>query len=146
MFTNLLPISSMLFSVSYKEYAKGHFRKEFEKKYKGKQWEKTEQSFFEDLKRLRMVNNTTQKSSQIDQLKHKDNYWLFKYDFRIAGSRESSKTSGNRIIGFINNKLNRLEILLIYNKTDLPKNKGETVFIEDVIKQTYPEILNLFIL
>ena len=63
MFSNLLPVSSVLFNVTYREYAKSHFLKEFEKKYKGKQWEKTELSIFEDLKRLRVENNTTQQSS-----------------------------------------------------------------------------------
>ena len=144
MFSNLLPVSSILFNVSYKEYAKSHFLKEFEKKYKGKQWEKTESSIFEDLARLRMINNTTQQSSQIDQLKHKDEYWLFKYDFRIAGTNQSTKSSGNRIVGFINNNENKLEILLIYNKTDLPKNKKETQYIEDTISENYQEILSLF--
>ena len=144
MFSNLLPVSSILFNVSYKEYAKSHFLKEFEKKYKGKQWEKTESSIFEDLKRLRMINNTTQQSSQIDQLKHKDEYWLFKYDFRIAGTNQSTRSSGNRIVGFITNNENTLEILLIYNKTDLPKNKKETQYIEDTISENYQEILALF--
>ena len=144
MFSNLLPVSSILFNVSYKEYAKSHFLKEFEKKYKGKQWEKTESSIFEDLARLRMINNTTQQSSQIDQLKHKDQYWLFKYDFRIAGTNQSTKSSGNRIVGFIDNSENKVEILLIYNKTDLPKNKKETQYIEDTISENYQEILALF--
>ena len=144
MFSNLLPVSLVLFNVTYKEYAKSHFLKEFEKKYKGKQWEKTESSFFEDLKRLRVENNTTQQSSQIDQLKHKDQYWLFKYDFRIAGTNQSTKSSGNRIVGFIDNNENKLEILLIYNKTDLPKNKKETQYIEDTISENYREIIALF--
>ena len=144
MFSNLLPVSSVLFNVTYREYAKSHFLKEFEKKYKGKQWEKTESSFFEDLKRLRIENNTTQQSSQIDQLKHKDQYWLFKYDFRIAGTNQSTKSSGNRIVGFIDNNENKVEILLIYNKTDLPKNKKETQYIEDTLAENYQEIIALF--
>lgn len=144
MFSNLLPVSSTLFNVSYKEYAKNHFLKDFEKKYKGKQWEKTESSIFEDLKRLRTINNTTQQSSQIDQLKYKDGYWLFKYDFRIAGTNQSTKSSGNRIVGFINNRKNILEILLIYNKNNLPKNKNETQYIEEVLLQNYRDILELF--
>ena len=144
MFSNLLPTSTVLFCVSYRDYAMSHFRKEFEKKYKGKQWEKTEISFFEDLRRLRMENNTTQKSMQIDQLNHRDDYWLFKYDFRIAGTNESTKSSGNRIIGFIDNKLNKIDILLIYGKTNLPKNKSETAYIKEIIKQNYPEIGDLF--
>ena len=145
MFSNLLPVSSVLFNVTYREYAKSHFLKEFEKKYKGKQWEKTELSIFEDLKRLRVENNTTQQSSQIDQLKHKDQYWLFKYDFRIAGTNQSTKSSGNRIVGFIDNNENKVEILLIYNKTNLPKNKKETQYIEDTLAENYQEIIALFI-
>ena len=144
MFSNLLPVSSILFNVSYREYAKSYFLKEFEKKYKGKQWEKTESSIFEDLKRLRVKNNTTQQSSQIDELKHKNEYWLFKYDFRIAGSNQSTKSSGNRIVGFIDNMQNQLDILLIYSKNDLPKNKKETQYIEDVLSQNYYEIGELF--
>lgn len=144
MFSNLLPPSDKLLSISYMNYAKSHFRKEFEKKYKGKWWEKTESSFLEDLRRLRTPNNTTQKSMQIDQLKYKDNCWLFKYDFRIAGSKESTKSSGNRIVGFLDNKIGKIDILLIYGKTDLPKNMGETAFIEETIKINYPEIYKLF--
>ena len=144
MFTNLLPPSNTLLSISYSDYAKSHFRKEFEKKYKGKWWEKTEQSFLEDLRRLRTPNNTTQQSAQIDQLKHQGDYWMFKYDFRIAGSKESTKSSGNRIVGFIDNKYNKIQILIIYGKTDLPKNKGETAYIDDTIKTVYPEIYSLF--
>ena len=84
MFTNLLPTSQVLFNVSFKSYAESHYKKDFEKKYKGMQWVRTENSIFEDLKRLRISTNTTQRSSQIDQLKYKENFWLFKYEFRIA--------------------------------------------------------------
>lgn len=144
MFSNLLPVSSNPFLVSYRDYARTHFRKEFEKNYKGKQWEKTENSFYEDLRRIRMPNNTTQKSMQIDQLKYKDNYWIFKYDFRIAGTNQSTKSSGNRIVGFIDYKSNKLEILLIYGKNDLPKNMGETAFIEQTTKNVYPDVAKYF--
>lgn len=144
MFSNLLPKNNLLFSISYKDYAKSHFRKDFEKKYKGRQWEKTEISIFEDLSRLSMVNNTTQESSQIDELKHKDSYYVFKYDFRVAGTNESTKSSGNRVVGFIDTSAHKIEILIIYAKSDLPKNKGETAYIEDTLKENYPEIVSLF--
>ena len=143
MFTNLLPSSSILLSVSYRSFAESHYLKSFQKKYKGKQWEKTQNSIFEDLKRLRVTNNKTQRSSQIDELNHLNDYWLFKYDFRVAGTNESSKTSGNRIIGFIDNKFNKLEILIIYGKIDLRKNQSETAFIYETLKSNYPEICKL---
>ena len=116
------------------------------KKYKGKQWEKTESSIFEDLKRLRIVTNTTQKSSQIDELKYYNGHWLFKYDFRIAGTNESAKASGNRIIGYIDNANNKIQISFLYNKTDLPKNQGETTYIFQTIKNNFPDIYKLFFL
>ena len=144
MFTNLLPSSNNLFSVTYSKYAESHYLKSFTKDYKGKQWEKTDLSIKFDLARLRLPNNTTQRSQQVDELKHKGQYWLFKYDFRVAGTNLSTKASGNRCVCFIDNSSNKLEILLIYAKTHLPKNKPETMFIYDVLKDEYPSYFKLF--
>lgn len=137
MFTHLLPNSNKLFSVKFTSYAEKHYLNNFKKKYKGKIWEFTELSIKEDLSRLRTINNTTQKSNQIDELKYYDNTWLAKYDFKIAGSNQSTKSSGNRCILYINNNEDIIEILLIYNKTDIPKNKKETKYIMDEISNNY---------
>lgn len=144
MFTNLLPDSDKLFSVFYEEYAKRHYLNKFQKKYKGNIWDYTEDSIKQDLARLRMKNNTTQKSSQIDELKYKNNKWLAKYDFKIAGSKESTKTSGNRCIVYIDNDKDLIKILLIYNKNDLPKNKNETAYIFDELERNYKELMENF--
>lgn len=135
MFTHLLPNSNKLFSVKFTSYAEKHYLNSFKKKYKGKIWEFTELSIKEDLSRLRTINNTTQKSNQIDELKYNDNTWLAKYDFKIAGSNQSTKASGNRCILYININEDIIEILLIYNKTDIPKNKKETKYIMDEISK-----------
>ncbi len=125
------------------EFAKNHYLKKFIKNYKGKQWQYTEDSIFQDLSRLGLKNNKTQQLSQIDELVYKDNHWIAKYDFRIAGTTQSTKTSGNRAIIHIDAKRMCIEILLIYNKTDLPKNKNETDYIFQVIEKEYPEIYRL---
>lgn len=143
-FTHLLNSYNELFGIYVTEYANKHFLKKFVKDYKGKQWEYTEESIKQDLSRLGLTNNTTQKSSQIDELMYKDNNWLAKYDFRIAGSKLSSKESGNRCIIYINGNKMTIDILLIYNKNDLPKNKQETKYIYDVIKTEYPDIKKIF--
>lgn len=96
------------------------------------------------MSRLAFENNTTQRSGQIDELKYKDNNWIAKYDFSIAGSKISPKDSGNRCIVHIDGNKQFINILLIYNKTDLPKNKHETTYILDVIKNEYKEIKELF--
>lgn len=144
MFTNLLPDSDKLFSVLYEEYARRHYLNSFQKKYKGNVWDYTEDSIKQDLARLRMKNNTTQKSSQIDELKYKNNKWIAKYDFKIAGSKESTKTSGNRCIIYIDNDKDLIKILLIYNKNDLPKNKKETAYIFDVLDKNYKVLMEQF--
>ena len=84
-----------------------------------------------------MKNNTTQFSQQIDELKYADDKWIAKYDFKIAGTKVSTKDSGNRRVVFIDNKKDYLEILLIYHKDDIPKNKAETRYIMDVIRDIY---------
>ena len=145
MFINLLPTSDKMFSVSFSKYSENHFLKTFQKKYPGKQWELTLKSILEDLARLRMPNNETQRGQQIDELKHFDECWIAKYDFRVAGTKESTKGSGNRCIVFIDVNKNKLEILLIYNKTDLPKNKDETVYIFDVLEEQYPDYMSRFV-
>ena len=144
MFTNLLPKTEKLFQVQYTEYAKGHFLKEFEKKYPGIQWEATNKSILFELARLRMPNNDIQKTQQVDELKHKADYWIIKYDFKVAKTKESTKTSGNRCIVSIDNNKDLIEILLIYNKDDLPKKKDETVYIFDTIKEQYEETWKRF--
>ena len=144
MFSNPIPPSTILFSVNFTTYAESHFLKSFAKAYKGKRWDFTKKSIFEDLSRLRMPNNTTQQSNQIDELKHKGEYWLAKYDFKIAATNISPKASGNRCVILVDNKMNKIEILLIYGKTDLPKNKGETDFIYQTIESQYPKFWSIF--
>ena len=139
MFTNIIPSSDKLLQVKYGDYAAGHFLMDFEKKYPGLQWVVTNNSIMADLSRLRMPNNDTQKSSQIDELRHNGDYWLAKFDFRVAKTKESTKTSGSRCIVFIDNSRDSLSILLIYNKNHLPKNKDETAYIFDVLKEQYPD-------
>ena len=145
MFTHLLPNSGNLLRVLFSDYSKKHFLKKFEKKYHGRQWDLTEKSICQDLARLRMKDNITQQTQQIDELFHQRDYWIAKYDFRIAGTKQSTKNSGNRCIVFIDNLKNLCEILTIYNKPDLPKNKSETQYIETVLRTEFQDYFYHFI-
>ena len=125
------------FRVVYNDFAKRHFLKNFEKKYKGKLWKLTETGYLSDLARLGLVESPTQFSQQIDELWREGNKWIFKYDFRIFGSKVSSKAAGNRIVGVLDADKGEIEIFLIYNKTDLPKNTAETEYIKGVYGEIY---------
>jgi hypothetical protein len=140
MFTHLLPDDEKVFSVFFCEHAERHFLKRFRKDYRGKQWQVTEDSIRQDLSRISNGTNDLQKTQQIDELWHDGDIWVFKYDFRIAKTNVSAKASGNRVVGVLNIKKNRIDIAVIYGKTDLPKNMGETQFIKSVVREIFPNI------
>jgi hypothetical protein len=143
MFTHQLFNDNNLFTVSFSGYAKRHYLKRFEKEYKALQWEITVESIFQDMARIKISDSDLQKTQQVDELWHKDNYWIFKYDFRVAQTKESSKSSGNRCIAFLDNAANKIIILIIYGKGDLPKNIGEQAFIEQVLDKEFQDFMLL---
>jgi hypothetical protein len=133
MFLHLLIKDNKLFTVKFDEYAERHYLKRFKKDYKGKQWEVTEDSIVQDLSRLKMLKSDLQQTQQVDELWHKEDYWIFKYDFRVAQTKDSTKSSGNRCVVFLDNGNNKILILMIFGKGDLPKNVGEQAFIEQTL-------------
>ena len=140
MFTHLLPHNdTILFRIDFSDFSKRNYLKVLEKKYHKKAWGYTVESIIQDLSRIRTSASDMQKSMQVDELWHGENCWIFKYDFRIAGTKMSTKASGNRVIAFLDSSKNYIEILIIYNKGCLPKNKQETVFIKGIIKEKFPD-------
>lgn len=121
MFTHPISENDMLIRVVFSQYSKKHFLKSFEKKYKGDRWSFTLDSIIEDIHRIRIKGYTLQYSQQVDELWHKDDIWVFKYDFAIAGTNVSPKSAGNRAVIFLDSYNNYAEILFIYQKTNLPK-------------------------
>jgi hypothetical protein len=133
MFTSQLPDDD--FRVVFSPYSKSHYIKQFAKKYKGKQWDVTEQSIFDALKRIHAI----QSSQQVDELKSNGGYILFKFDFAVAKTNISAKASGNRCIGWLDLSLRLVTIIVVYAKTDLPKNQSETQFILETVKANFPD-------
>jgi len=121
------------YRIFFSEYAQRHYIRRFEKDYKGKRWVVTQDSIFQDLKRV----HSMQTSQQVDELKHGDGCKLFRYDFAIAQSGISPKASGNRCIVFLDTKNHRQDVLMVYEKKDLPKNIGETQYIYQTIQDHF---------
>lgn len=135
MFTSPLPDSED-YRIFFSDYAKRYYIKRFEKDYKGRRWDVTLDSIFQDLKRIHAL----QKGQQVDELNHGNGCKLFKYDFAIAQSGKSPKNSGNRCVALLDEKAHRIDILMVYGKGDIPKNMGETQFIRSTIKKSLPDI------
>jgi len=143
MFLHLVPKDNKLITVKFDNYAERHFLKRFKKDYKGKQWDITEDSIEQDLSRIKMRTSDLQMTQQVDELWHNGNFWIFKYDFRVAQTKESTKSSGNRCIVFLDNANNKMLILIIYGKGDIPKNTGEQTYIEKTLNDEFPDIMAL---
>ena len=135
MFTSRLPNDDD-YRVVFSSYAQRHFIKRFAKDYKGRQWVVTQDSIFQDLKRVHALTDT----QQVDELRRSDGCILFKYDFAIAQTKISPKASGNRCIIFLDSKRQLETVLLVYGKTDLPKNTSETQYILQTAKDEFSEL------
>ncbi len=140
MFTHLIPTNDdILLRVDFSEYARRHYLKYFAKKYSKRAWQCTEESIIEDLSRICVASSDLQRTQQVDELWHSGECWIFKYDFRVAGTRMSRKASGNRCIVHLDAELGRAEILMIYDKGCLPKNESESNYIEYVVRTEFAE-------
>lgn len=141
MFTHLLPKDDTPFGATYSNYAKRHYLKRLQKDNPGKQWLVTEEAIFEDLSRITYSDQDLQQTQQVDELWYRDEHWIFKYDFRIAGKKESTKDAGNRCIVFLDNSSKKLEILMIFHHKYLPKNTKESVYIERELLDNFSEYM-----
>ena len=143
MFTHRIFNDNNIFAVKFSGYAKHHYLNRFEKDYRGKQWNFTVESILQDMARIKTSDSDLQRTQQVDELWYNDKYWIFKYDFRIAQTKESTKSSGNRCVAFLDNAANKIIILIIYGKGDLPKNIGEQDFIELTLEKEFQECMSL---
>ncbi|KKQ71433.1 MAG: hypothetical protein UT33_C0009G0024 [Candidatus Peregrinibacteria bacterium GW2011_GWC2_39_14] len=120
-------IKDLAFRVEFSMYAESHFCRDFCKKYKGKQWLETKKTIIDTLQRAFLVQQT----SLIDVLKYsqEDSIGIFKYDFKIAGTNISPKSSGNRVVFSLCNNTGVIKILLVYSKNHCDKKCTETQWV-----------------
>jgi len=130
-------INDLTFRVEFSSYAASHFCKDFCKKYKGRAWIETKKTILDTLQRVALF----QKTNLIDNLCYfqEEGVGIFKYDFKIAGTPFSPKTSGNRVIFFLDNNKAEIIILIVYSKGHCGKRQSETQWIFEQIKDNFPE-------
>lgn len=124
-------------SVWIEEFAERHFIKKFRKKYPGG-WDATLLAIQAELVRVDTLLLTDKADTIVDGGEVK----IVKTEFRVAGTKESAKSSGNRCIVAWHPQELRVSILLIYSKTDL-SGKNETAEWQSLIRTNYPEYKHL---
>lgn len=120
------------YSVKIEEFAERHFIKSFQKKYK-KQWDFTLVSIIVGLERIDNLLLT----DRAEIIYGANNIKIVKTKFRVAGTKESAKTSGNRCIVAWHEDKQFVAVLLVYAKTDL-SGRNETAEWTKIIKDNYP--------
>jgi hypothetical protein len=134
-------IKNLSFQVEFSSYAESHFCRDFYKKYRGRMWIETKKTITDTLQRAFLVQQT----SLIDVLKYsqEDNIGIFKFDFKVAGTPVSPKTSGNRAVFYLCNNTGKINILLVYGKDHCDKRHSETQWVLEQIKANFPEYRKL---
>lgn len=125
------------YAVNVGHFAERHFIKTFEKKYKS-HWDATLTAIIAGLERIDMLLLTDRAETICDI----EGIKIIKTKFKVAVSKESAKTSGNRCIVAWHQDKQFVTILLVYTKTDVRGNR-ETDWWKAMIRDNYPEYKKL---
>ena len=120
-------------TVTIEDFAERHFVKLFKKKHSA-HWDRTLESIIDGLERIDVLLSTDKAETICDA----GNIKIIKTQFRIDGSKESAKTSGNRCIVAWHTDKQKVSVLLVYGKTDIASS-NETATWKKIIKENYSE-------
>jgi hypothetical protein len=125
------------YSVIIRSFAERHYLKNFNKKYSGA-WAITWRAVCEELQRFDSLLET----SIAEVIAKNNNIRIAKIEFRVAGTKESRKSSGNRCIVAVHQATNSVNVLFVYHKNDLGHG-NETAQWKQIIKDNYPDYCSL---
>lgn len=126
------------YSVVIEDFAKKYFIKIFKKKYKNS-WDITMRAIVAGFERIDNLLLT----ERAEIITHVGEIKIIKTKFRVANTKESAKTSGNRCIVSLHEGTGIVNILLVYNKNNI-KAGNETAEWKRIIKENYPKYKELF--
>lgn len=127
MFTN--------YSVVVEKFSERHYAKKFKKKYK-KAWVLTQSSLIKEFQR---IDALIEKTSIAEIISEKEDIQIVKTEFRVAGTKQSAKNSGNRCIIAVHKDVQVVKVLLIYHKNDLTGSGNETSKWKKIIRDNFGE-------
>ncbi len=130
------------YRVIFENYVTRHYIKDFEKKYKGA-WLTTRKALVSEFRNIDMLINSGRTNPPIHRTSD-NTQWIVKHEFVIAGLKESRKSSGRRIIVYVNGTKRVVHILLVYDKGHVDKKSSETSWWERIIREEYKYLINDF--
>ena len=130
------------FRVVIDPFAEKHYVKDFQKKYKS-HWSIARKAIVAQLNNVDLLIDSGRMTPPIYQSTDRQ-HAIHKHSFAIAGMKQSAKSSGNRLILYIDYKLRTVSILLLYGKNRIG-SPNETAKWRAVIEKQYSEIIENFI-
>jgi len=127
----------MKYEVVFEPFTERYYIKTFAKKYHGA-WDRTLKGL---VLEFALVDLLFEKSVA-EIISDSENIKICKTEFKIAGTEVSRHASGNRCIIAIHKEINKVCVLLVYNKNDLGAG-NETANWKRVIKENYTEYTDL---
>ncbi len=125
-------------TVTIEKFAQSHFADGFTKKHK-EHWDVTLDAIKASLERIDSLLLT----SKATMICENAGIQIIKTEFRIDGTKESAKTSGNRCIVAWHVEERHVSVLLVYGKTDI-SSRSETATWKNLVKVNYPQYEHLF--
>ena len=129
------------FRVVVDSFAEKHYIKDFQKNHKS-HWLTTRKAIVAQFNNVDLLLNTGRLTSPIF-LSQNRKHAIHKHSFAIAGTGQSAKSSGNRIIIYVNYDLRTVYILLVYNKNHIG-SPNETTKWQAIITDQFPDIMATF--
>lgn len=120
------------YAVVVEQYAERHFISSFKKKYKGA-WDVTWVGMHEEFKRIDTLIGQTNIAETITEV---GDVRICKTEFRVHGTQESRRSSGNRCIIAVHKNTSTVHVLLVYNKTNLGGG-NETANWKNIVRENY---------
>lgn len=128
---------SSINTVQLEQFAESHFVKTFAKKHKH-HWDVTLDAIVSGLVHIDALLETDKAVMICDT----DGIRIVKTEFRVVGTKESAKTSGNRCIVAWHIASQHVAVLLVYGKTDIT-SRNETATWKKLVRDNYPEYSHL---
>ncbi len=127
----------MQYRVIFESFAERHYMRSFAKKYKGA-WNFTYKQLCDEFEQFDFLFLKSAAETIVDAADIK----ICKTEFKVAGTQESRRSSGNRCIVAIRKEKCEVRVLLVYTKTDL-SGHNETIEWKQIVKDNYPEYHDL---
>ncbi|TWP08494.1 hypothetical protein EUA76_01430 [TM7 phylum sp. oral taxon 350] len=130
------------YRVLFEDYSERHYIKKFKKDY-GNQWLVTRKALVAQLSHIDQLVLNGRTNPPIHRTED-NKEWIVKHEFAVAGRKQSAKSSGNRVILYVNHNERIVRVLLLYHKNHLGKDTNETAIWQNIVKQEFKDLLAVF--